>query len=398
MVVRIGIIGCGLIANLGHALWYKENSHAEITAVADPNPKHLKKFASKYKVQNKFEDPIDLIESGEVDALSICSPHWAHCSQVVKSLKEGLHVLVEKPMAISMEECDLIAGELKKANVVFQAARQKRFHHAHQKIKQMLEKGKIGVPFQTSIYWYHYIPDLSTGFFRGALDLFKKLGIDLEDKMGAWRLTDRRASGGDLMDHLPHYYDLFRFWLGEPEYLSADILRVFPGRSHEDHGIIQIKYKCGALGLVERSQNVIGRPLGQEKGYIHGTDGSVYWDAPHEYTLKPVNAEKFSKRDFIFNKAERIAPPRGVRKAVSYKRQVDMFIARILEDPDLVDYPVEWAPGYADGRAALEGVIASYISSLEKRKVDLPLKKSEYTNFKVDFEEFLEPIKKKKHE
>ncbi|MFX0103051.1 MAG: Gfo/Idh/MocA family protein, partial [Candidatus Hodarchaeota archaeon] len=247
MGLRIGIIGCGLIANLGHALWYRENPDAEITAVADPNVKHLNKFASKYKVQNKFEDPIDLIESGEVDAVSICGPHWVHCSQAVEAIKQGIHVLVEKPMAVSMDECDLIGEEVNKRKVVFQVATQKRFHYAHQKIKEMLVKGKIGEPFQASIYWYHYIPDIATGFYRGALELLKKLKIDLEDRMGAWRLTDHRAGGGDLMDHLPHYYDLFRFWLGEPEYLCADILRVFPGRSHEDHGIIQIKYKSGAL-------------------------------------------------------------------------------------------------------------------------------------------------------
>ncbi|MFX0102985.1 MAG: hypothetical protein ACFFCS_25685, partial [Candidatus Hodarchaeota archaeon] len=148
----------------------------------------------------------------------------------------------------------------------------------------------------------------------------------------------------------------------------------------------------------ERSQNVIGRPMGQEQGYIHGTDGSLYWDAPHEYTLKPVKLEKFSKRDVILNKAEKVAPPRGVKQSVSYKRQINMFIARVLDKPELVDYPMEWAPDYTSGRAAVEGVIASYISSIQKRKVELPLKKSEYKDLIFDFEEFLEPIKKKKHE
>nr|MDO8088915.1 Gfo/Idh/MocA family oxidoreductase [Candidatus Sigynarchaeum springense] len=392
--IRVGIVGCGTVARIGHAPWYRQNPAVELVAAADPNEKHLEKFSRSFKIQKQFKNPLDLIESGEIDALSICSPHWAHREQIVASLKRGLHVLVEKPMAVSMDECDEIEAAVRGSKSIFQVASQKRFERAHQRIKEALEKGEIGDPFQASIYWYHYIPDLSTGLLRGTLNLFKKLGVDLEDSFGAWRLTDARAGGGDLMDHLPHYYDLFKFWLGEPELLSAEIARVYPGRVHEDHGLVAIKYKSGALGLVERSQDVKGRPFGEERGYVHGTRGSIYWDAPHEYTLKPVKLQRYSGTNIILNKRSPYFVPGNARLSAAYKRQVDAFIARIRNKPEAVDFPVAWVPGYADGRAHVEGVIASYISSLNKRKVELPLKKSEYQGVRFDFER-LQPVLKK---
>nr|MDO8115324.1 Gfo/Idh/MocA family oxidoreductase [Candidatus Sigynarchaeota archaeon] len=396
MKVKVGIIGCGTIARLGHALWYKENPNAELVAAADPNEKHLDKFSRSFKIGKSYKDPMDLIESGEIDAVSICSPHWAHCEQVLASVKRGIHVLVEKPMAVSMDECDVIGDAVNSVKTVFQVASQKRFELTHQKIKEALENGEIGVPFQASIYWYHYIPDLSTGLIRGTLNLFKKLGIDLEENLGAWRLTDARAGGGDLMDHLPHYYDLFRFWLGEPEHVSAEISRVYPGRVHEDHGIITIKYKSGAIGLVERSQDVKGRPFGEERGHVHGTSGSIYWDAPHEYTLKPVKLQKYSGTNIITNKRSPLLVPGNFRKSRAYKRQADMFIARIMNQPEIVDFPAKWVPGYEDGRAHVEGVIAAYMSALQRKKIELPLKKSVYQGLHFDFEHLLPPLKQQK--
>jgi predicted dehydrogenase len=390
--VKVGIIGCGTVARIGHAPWYLKNSDVELVSAADPNERRLEKFLKAFRMQKRYTDPLDLIESGEIDAVSICSPHWAHLDQIVASLKCGLHVLAEKPMAVSMDECDTIENALHDSKTIFQVASQKRFERAHQKIKEVVEHGDLGTIFQASIYWYHYIPDLSTGLLRGGLNFLHKLGIDLEDSLGAWRLIDVRAGGGDLMDHLPHYYDLFRFWLGEPEELSAEISRVYPGRVHEDHGIITIKYKSGALGLVERSQDVKGRPFGEERGYLHGTNGSIYWDAPHEYTLKPVKLQRFSGKNIMLNKRSPFFVPGNSRKSEAYKRQVDTFIARILNKPKTVDFPFAWVPGYADGRAHVEGVVASYLSAFTRKKIDLPLKKSEYEGLQFDFETLLPPL------
>lgn len=78
---------------------------------------------------------------------------------------------------------------------------------------------------------------------------------------------------------------------------------------------------------------------------------------------------------------------------MAYKRQVDMFIARILNKPETIDFPLAWVPGYVDGRAHVEGVIASYLSALEHRKIELPLKKSEYQGIHFDFARSLPPLK-----
>lgn len=375
-MLKIGIIGCGMIADLGHAAWYSRHPEVEIVAAADPSLKNLQKFAAKYHVPKIYTDPIKLIEKSGVDAVSICSPHWAHAEQAIRCAEHNINVLIEKPMGRNLEECDQIIHAVEKTKIYAQVGLQKRFVGAFQYIKEALEREQLGSVFQCSVYWYHSIPDLEERWIKMGLRILKKFRIDLTSQFGAWRLTDKRSGGGDWIDHGPHYGDLFRYWFGDIEHVSAEMLTVYQSRADEDHGIAIFKMKNGILAYLERSQNVVGRPYGLETGHIHGTKGSFYFDAPHEYTLKPAKLSKYTRLNIIPNKASLIHIPK-TKNQVSYKRQIDAFVGSLIDKKlalEAIEFPPQWVPTIYDGRAAVEIVMAAYKSSQEQQTIFLPLK------------------------
>lgn len=377
--LKVGVIGCGNAAKFGHLPWYKQAENAEITAIADPDEKELKKVAGIYKIKKAYADPNDLLEDPEIDAVSICSPHWAHCQQTIRAANNRKHVLCEKPIGINLKEVDEMITAVEKNKIVFQTGTQKRFDPGFQMIKEDILEGKLGDIFHISVYWYYFVPDLTIPWLRKSLDFLKKIGIDIEKSAGGWRLTDERGGGGDLIDHVPHYYDLFRFWFGDIATISAQVRRVYKSRVFEDHGAMLLSFKdCDTVAVFERSQNITGRITGEESGRIHGTKGSYYFDVPHEYNLEPMEVKKkmFSLKNYIINRRKKVKIKFPKDKwNLGYAREIRSFINQCLgKSNEDVGFPEEWIPTIYDGRASLEGVLASYESSRTNQTIHLPLK------------------------
>lgn len=375
--LKIGVVGCGTVAKLGHLPWYYESPLAEIYAVADPHEPTLKKVQKKYKIEKAYTDPNDLLDNPAIDAVSICSPHWAHMDQAIRASENGKHIICEKPIGVTLDEVDKVVKSVEKSKIIFQTATQKRFDPGFQHIKESLEENKLGKAFHASVYWFHSVPDLESKWIRKGINFFNKLGIDLERKFGAWRLTDERGGGGDFMDHGPHYYDLFRWWFGDIKTITAHVTRVHKSRVHEDHGAALLTFKDNeVIAVFERSESIKGRPIGQELGRIHATKGSFYFDVPHEYKLKPLTLEKYTFKNMIRDKPSKIKIKYTKDPWESpYAREIRSFINQILgRSNEDVGFPEEWIPNIYDGRAALEAVLASYESSRTQQVIHLPLK------------------------
>jgi UDP-N-acetylglucosamine 3-dehydrogenase len=103
--LRVGVIGCGDAAKIGHLPNYQRSPLSEIIAIADPLEAHLKKVQDLYNVPKAYNNPDELLDDPDVDAVSICSPHWAHLNQVLRAAKNGKHVLCEKPLGLNLEGC-----------------------------------------------------------------------------------------------------------------------------------------------------------------------------------------------------------------------------------------------------------------------------------------------------
>ena len=361
--LKVGVIGCGMVANIGHLPIYHKSPLTELAAVADPSDSHLKKVQKDYKVPKIYNNPNDLIDDPNIDIISICSPHWAHAEQAIRAAKNGKDILCEKPIGINLDEIDRMIKAVEHNKVIFQTATQKRFDLGFQTLKEKISEKDIGDIFHASVFWYHAMPDFGAN-----------LRNELIEQVGLWRLTDDRCGGGDLLDHGPHYFDLFRWWFGEVNNVSAQIRRIHKGRVNEDHSAVQLSFKDNdVIAIFERSEAFFGSVYGEELGRIHGTKGTYYFEVPNEYFLKPMTLKKHFRPNKTGRTSKVVFNFSKDRWNVSYAREVRSFINQVLGRSNAdVGFPEEWIPTIYDGKAGLEIVLASYRSQETQKTVQLP--------------------------
>ena len=142
-MIRVGIIGCGKIAQVRHLPEYAANPNAEIVAFYDKNMTRAQDMAAKYggKVYNSF---YELVDDPNVDAVSICVENRSHAEICTAALYAGKHVLVEKPMAITLAECESMVAAAERNSRHLMVGHNMRFDPVHRKAKQLLDSGIIG--------------------------------------------------------------------------------------------------------------------------------------------------------------------------------------------------------------------------------------------------------------
>jgi len=201
---------------------------AELTAVCDINERALKPYSLK-----KFRRHEDLLRSGEVDAVIIATPHYAHTTIGIAALKAGLHVLTEKPISVHKADCEkLIAAHTNKKQV-FSTMFQMRTNPYWIKIRELIRSGALGEIRR--INW------IITDWFRS--DFYYRSGA-------GWRATWAGEGGGVLLNQCPHNLDLWQWLFGMPSAVWADCTF---GKYHkievEDEVTAYMRYKNGATGV-----------------------------------------------------------------------------------------------------------------------------------------------------
>ena len=124
--LRVAIIGAGGIAR-AHAKHFKENGNVELVAAADPVPAALEKMEEEYGITNHFTDYKEMIAKGGIDAVTVCTPNALHAEPTILSLEAGLHALVEKPLAMSVDEAEKMCAAAEASGKVLSTAFQWRF-------------------------------------------------------------------------------------------------------------------------------------------------------------------------------------------------------------------------------------------------------------------------------
>ncbi|HOP01852.1 MAG TPA: Gfo/Idh/MocA family oxidoreductase [Flexilinea sp.] len=250
--IRTGIIGCGKVSDL-HAKAYALNEKSDFVAVYDRNMEKAKLLAEKYHV--KAYDSIQRMfnETG-VEAVSICTPHPNHKDSSIEAAEAGIHIAVEKPLAVSLKDCDSIIHAARKNNIIGTTISQRRFFKPSLRIKQAIDEGKIGKPI------------LGTVEMLGWRD-------SAYYKSDPWRGTWNGEGGGVLVNQSPHQLDLLLWYMGEIDELAGWWGNLnHPDIEVEDTAIAIIQFKNGALGniVVSNSQN----PGLFGKVHVHGSNGA----------------------------------------------------------------------------------------------------------------------------
>lgn len=189
-MIGIGIIGCGKISQVRHIPEYADNSNCKLIAFFDFNKERAQALAEKYGAR-ACDSLEELLADPQIDAVSVCVANVAHCEVTVKALKAGKHVLCEKPMAITLEECELMVKTAEECGRKLMIGQNQRFAEAHAKAKQLIDEGAIGkvLTFRTSFGHsgpenWSVDPGKNTWFFDpklAAMGVMADLGIHKTD-------------------------------------------------------------------------------------------------------------------------------------------------------------------------------------------------------------------------
>ncbi len=251
-IYNISIAGCGKVAHL-HAKAIMSIRNARLAGVWSRTPQTATGFAQQYKTKS-YTDITTMVTDNQTDLVIICTPHKFHRQPAVEAALAGSNVLVEKPLASGLEDCDAIINACKVRNVKLGVISQRRWYEPVKRVKEAIENGKIGKPV------------LATVTMLGWRD---KAYYDSD----AWRGTWDMEGGGVLVNQSPHQLDIMLWYMGDID----EVYGVWRNLNHpyidvDDTAAAIVKFKSGAIGniLVSNSQ----KPGIYGKVHVHGENGA----------------------------------------------------------------------------------------------------------------------------
>lgn len=346
--MNYALIGCGRIAT-NHIKAVK-NNNLNLIAVCDTVPEQMRRLLEKHDLQNdssikRYTDYKQMIEENGIELIGIATESGIHAEIALYCIDHGIHVIVEKPMAMSMSDADEIIRLSKEKNVKVSACHQNRFNIAVQEMRKALEAGRFGKLSHGSI---HVRWNRDESYYKQA----------------TWRGTWEQ-DGGALMNQCIHGIDLLRWMMGDE---IEEVYGVTRQQFHhyleaEDLGMAVVKFKNGAVATIEGTTNVYPQNL-EETLYLFGENGTV--------KLGGKSTNNIDVWDFA-DETDADRKNKGLEEATSnvYGNGHASLYADVMEAirTDRVPYVDAVA-----GRNALELVLAIYKSQKTGAQVKLPLK------------------------
>ncbi|MCZ6680862.1 MAG: Gfo/Idh/MocA family oxidoreductase [Candidatus Poribacteria bacterium] len=343
-----GIIGCGMIADF-HSAAIAELEHGKLVAVSSRNEDNAKRVADRYQV-DRYSDYNEMLKRSDLDMVCICTPSGAHRDPAVAAAKAGKHVIVEKPLEVTLDRCDDIIQACDDAGVRLCAIFNSRFSEGSQLVKKTIDSGRFGKITLGDAYikWYR-----SQEYYDS----------------GGWRGTWALDGGGALMNQSIHAIDLLQYFMGPVKAVQAFTHTMTHERIEvEDVAVAALRFENGALGVIEGTTTAYPGLL--KRTEISGSNGTVIleeediikWEFEPE---TPEDAEILQRFSETRSGGGGAADPRAISHE-NHRRQMENLINAIeAGTPHLVDG--------REGRKAVEIILAIYKSSQEGRMVHLPL-------------------------
>jgi UDP-N-acetyl-2-amino-2-deoxyglucuronate dehydrogenase len=250
--LKTAIVGCGKVGHL-HAKALSRAPESRFVAACGRDLARTEQFSAAYGVR-AYCDVEEMIAREGIQALAICTPHPLHAYHATRAAAAGVHVIIEQPLASSLDDCDAILGAAKQAGVKVGVISQRRFYAPSSRIKQAIDDGKLGRPILGSVAMYGWRDE---AYYRS----------------DPWRGSWQAEGGGVLVNQAPHQLDLLQWYMGEIDSLFGFWANLnHPYIEVEDTAVAVLRFKSGALGniLVSNSQN----PALYGKVYVHGSNGA----------------------------------------------------------------------------------------------------------------------------
>ncbi len=357
--VKTALIGCGKVGQI-HAEALGSLEVSEFVAACDASPERAEAFAARHGVK-AFTHVEAMLRESRAEAVCVCTPHPLHAAPAVQAIEAGAHVLIEKPMAATLADCDAMLAAASKTGVKIGVVSQRRWFDPVRRMKAAIDAGKIGRPVLGVVAMFNWRDE---AYYHS----------------DPWRGRWDTEGGGVLVNQAPHQLDLLLWMMGEIDELSGDWANLnHPGVEIEDTAVAIVRFKSGGLGSVVASLSQ--KPGLFTKVHVHGSNGAG------------VGVETDRGASFVAGVSTIVEPPltdlwnipgeeswlarfqdvdrssfAAVDATTYYHRlQIEDFLRAILEDrPPLVDGN--------DGRKVVELFTAVYRSRRDGRPVRFPLR------------------------
>jgi UDP-N-acetyl-2-amino-2-deoxyglucuronate dehydrogenase len=358
-IYNISIAGCSKVAHL-HAKAIQSIPNAKLTGVWNRTYQKAKVFADTYDTKAYSAVP-EMVNDNKSDLVIVCTAHPYHKQPAIESALAGANVLVEKPLAPGLQECDDIIKICKEYNVRLGVISQRRWYEPAIRVKKAIENGKLGKPV------------LATVTLLGWRD---KTYYNSDDWRGKWKTE----GGGVLVNQSPHQLDLLLWYMGEID----EVYGIWRNLNHpyievDDTAVAIVKFKSGAIGniLVSNSQ----KPGFYGNVHVHGengasagvkTDGGAMFIAGRTGVAEPpvndlwtIPGEKNLLKQWIMHDTETF---NNCDPTIRYMQfQIEDFLSSIANG-------TEPAVTGEDGRRTVELFSAIYRSAHDNMPVKFPLK------------------------
>lgn len=349
MPIGFGIVGCGMIANF-HAKAIEAIPGAKLVACQSRRLESAEKLANEHGGK-AYDDLDQMLEDPNVNVVTICTPSGAHLEPAIRAANAGKHLIIEKPLEITLKRCDKIIESCRKNGVLLSTVFPSRFHRASLLLKQAIDKGRFGTLTLGDAYvkWFRTQEYYDSGQWRGT-----------------WNLD----GGGALMNQAIHNVDLLTWLMGPVAEISAQTATLAHDRIEvEDVATASLKFANGALGVIEASTAAFPGML--KKTEIHGSDGSVVIE---EEDIKVWQFRKMTARDkkiieefsSVTETGGGAADPSAIGFAAHEKQFRDFIRAIKSGQPLAIDG--------SEGRRSVEIILAIYKAAQSGKTVQLPLK------------------------
>ncbi len=307
MAVGFGILGTGMVADY-HQVAIRANG-ANLVAVAHHQESKFVEISKRFNVPClTFEA---MLEHPDIEVICICTPSGQHAAQTIAAAKAGKHVLVEKPMALSLAEADAMIETCTNADVRLGVVLQRRSEFVFKQVKAAIEAGDLGELTLASVT----MPYLRTQAYYD---------------QAAWRGTWRDDGGGVLMNQGIHLLDLLLWWLSDPVEVKAHAATLQRDIEVEDTLVAALRFASGAMATF--TATTTAAPGFPHRLEVYGSKGGIQilGETVNAWTLSEPESAKVTSLQAASGEAGSGSDPRGI-KATGHIEIVKDFLAAIRE-------------------------------------------------------------------
>ncbi|NEU07029.1 Gfo/Idh/MocA family oxidoreductase [Flavihumibacter sp. R14] len=342
--IKVAILGAGFISDIHIESYRRFVPEAEIVAVYARDAAKAAAFAEKHSIPAWFDDVSRAITESGCDVVDICLPNFLHARTTLAAAAAKKHIIIEKPLAVTLEEADEMIAACKENNVKLMYAEELCFAPKYERARQLVKEGAVGNIYMLKQSEKHSGPHTD------------------------WFYDVNLAGGGVIMDMGCHALGWFRWMLGKATvksvYASMDTVFHKERTRGEDNSVIILEFEGGVTGVAENSWAKHGGM--DDRCEIHGTGGVIYAD------LFMGNSALAYSKDGYGYAMEKADTTQGWSFAVieeiynqGYPQELKHFIECVREDKQ----PLVTGE---DGRAVLEMIYAAYASAGTGMKTALP--------------------------